>query len=238
MKYVIGRYDHFTTPSVFLKKELNRLYPHSVNRTDAIPLGVTPPNRVKNHRQGNVTRIVYMRHLLPVYGPDVLLHALKIICDRNSAVEVDMYGFESESPWVRKLAEELGILSIVHFKGWIHMDQVMPALADYDLMVMPSRAESFGVAALEAAAVGLPVVASNVGGLPEIIDNGRTGILVAPENPEALAHGILKLVENVELREKMGGAARRRVEEKYLWDENLEEMMLLYERLITGEMDL
>ncbi len=238
LKNVIGRYDYFTTASVFLKNELNRIYPHTVNRTIAIPFGVEPPDRIKNYRQGETIRIVYMRHLLPVYGPDVLLRAMKIVCNNDMAVELDMYGFEHKSPWVRKMVGELGISSIVRFKGWIHMDLVMPALADYDLMVMPSRAESFGVAALEAGAVGLPTVASNVGGIPEIIEDGRTGILVPPDNPEALADGILKLAGDAELRKKMGMSARKRVEEKFHWNNNLMEMMRLYERLIAGEMDL
>jgi glycosyltransferase involved in cell wall biosynthesis len=102
-------------------------------------------------------------------------------------------------------------------------------------MVMPSLQESFGVAVLEASAVGLPVIAGNVGGVPEVLDNNKTGLLVPPGDPEALAAAIMKLADDAELRKRMGDAGRKLVREKYLWESCLDKMTALYDSMISGD---
>ena len=96
---------------------------------------------------------------------------------------------------------------------------------------MPSRAEAFGVAALEAQACGLPVVASNVGGLPEVVRDGETGLLVPPEAPQALAAALMTLIQDPQLRADMGRNGREWVLERYEWRHNVDEMLGIYERV-------
>jgi glycosyltransferase involved in cell wall biosynthesis len=129
----------------------------------------------------------------------------------------------------------LSVSGMVEFMGWIEMDLVLERLLEYDFMVMPSLSESFGVAALDAAAVGLPVIASNVGGIPEIIKDGETGMLVPPNNPRGLAEAIMKMATDVELRKRMGTAARKRAAELFAWSDNLRAMMSLYDRAVAGK---
>lgn len=234
-KHFVRKYDYFTTPSQSLKENLIRYHPHCTNKTAVIPFGVLIPEKSVAHRNKDETRIVYMKHLLPVYGPDVLLHALQIIKSKNIGIKVDLFGFEHEAIWVKELADKLKVSSMIEFPGWIDMDLVLTTLLDYDMMVMPSRSESFGVAALEASAVGLPVVATNVGGIPEIIEDGVTGILVSPEDPQGLAEALIMLATDAGLREKMGQAGRKRASEKFEWSNNLAEIVKLYEHLISGE---
>ena len=93
---------------------------------------------------------------------------------------------------------------------------------------MPSRAESFGVAALEAQACGVPVVASRVGGLPEVVRHNETGLLVPPDNPQALAEAIAALLVDHERRAVMGAAARRWVAERYRWKDSVDMMEDVY----------
>jgi glycosyltransferase involved in cell wall biosynthesis len=104
-----------------------------------------------------------------------------------------------------------------------------------DLFVNPSRAESFGVAALEAAASGLPVVASRVGGLPEIVAEGETGLLVPPEDPAALAEALSGLIRSPERRRELGQAARARAVERYDWQRCARAMERLYEATVRRE---
>jgi glycosyltransferase involved in cell wall biosynthesis len=99
--------------------------------------------------------------------------------------------------------------------------------------VNPSRAESFGVAALEAAASGLPVVASRVGGLPEIVADGETGLLVPPEAPAALAEALRSLIRSPERRRELGKAARARAVERYDWRRCAQAMERLYEAALA-----
>jgi glycosyltransferase involved in cell wall biosynthesis len=84
-----------------------------------------------------------------------------------------------------------------------------------DILVMPSRWEGLPVAMLEACAHGLPVVASRVGGIPEVIESGITGLLVEPDDPAALAGGILTLLKDPTMRQALGAAARDRVVERF-----------------------
>jgi glycosyltransferase involved in cell wall biosynthesis len=97
-----------------------------------------------------------------------------------------------------------------------------------DLFVMPSLNEGLGVAALEAAAAGLPVVASAVGGLPEVVDDGRAGVLVKAADPHALADAIVRLAADSDRRAAMGGEARRRALENWSMQSTARRTLTLY----------
>lgn len=101
-------------------------------------------------------------------------------------------------------------------------------------MVMPSREEAFGVAVLEAAACGRPTIASRVGGVPEVIRDNETGLLVPPGDEAALAQALLRLVRDPETCRRMGEAGRALVQKEYLWNDSLNRMSQLYENVIHG----
>jgi glycosyltransferase involved in cell wall biosynthesis len=105
-----------------------------------------------------------------------------------------------------------------------------------DISVIVSNQESFGVSVIEAGACENPVVVSNVGGLPEVVEDGVTGIIVPAKNPIATADAIEKLILDKSLRESMGKAGRKRVEALYKWENNVEQMMeIYYKTLLTKE---
>lgn len=107
-------------------------------------------------------------------------------------------------------ATDLGVRDDVEFTGAVA--DVWPYLEQMDIFVLPSKHEALGIAALEAMAAGVPVVASDVGGIPEIVENDRTGLLVPPQDPRALAERIERLLTHPELAETFRVAARRSVE--------------------------
>jgi glycosyltransferase involved in cell wall biosynthesis len=107
-------------------------------------------------------------------------------------------------------------------------EQVPDVLGELDIFAMPSTAEGFGVAALEAQAMELPVVASRVHGIPDVVQHERTGILVTPGDDDRLAAAIRRLVEDKELRRELGQAGREFVEERYRWQDNASVMERLY----------
>ena len=101
-----------------------------------------------------------------------------------------------------------------------------------DLFLLPSSQESFGLAALEAMACGVPVVASRVGGLPEVIEHGRTGLLYNPEDLAGMAAGGLMLLRDSALHQRIASAARQQVVEKFCTDVVVPRYEDCYERLI------
>jgi glycosyltransferase involved in cell wall biosynthesis len=231
----LKQYDHFTTASRHLKDALNSFCPFSGDRTTVIPFGVRLSDKTKKHESKIPIRIIFAKSLQPVYAPQILLEAISIATKKNFKLTLDMYGEGELRDNLQELAVKLNISDIVSFKGWINNEILYDLYPNYDIMIMPSLSESFGVAALEASSAGLPVIASNIGGVPEVVKDGVTGILVEPGDPEKLAEAILKLASDVELRKKMGNAGREFVAQNYRWENCLKQMIELYEQLISGK---
>src|SRR5205807_2860757 len=112
-----------------------------------------------------------------------------------------------------RLAREFGIAPLVHSLG--AQEEVVPLLSIADLFLLPSAQESFGLAALEAMACEVPVVASRVGGLPEVIDHGRTGFLYAPNDLDGMAAAVLGLLKDPDVHRRVAAAALETVHVKF-----------------------
>ncbi|MCK4401029.1 GT4 family glycosyltransferase PelF [bacterium] len=131
---------------------------------------------------------------------------------------------------LESLAGEIGLREKVIFAGF--RQDINNILSIIDVFVLCSTSEALGIAILEAMACSKPVVATNVGGIPEVVDDGRTGILVPPENPQALADGIIRLLKNKEEARRMGLAGRKRVEQYFDINFTVEKTEQIYERLL------
>lgn len=127
---------------------------------------------------------------------------LIVVGDVPSRVRPDYFGS------VGRLVSQLGLAEQIIFEGF--QTDVLSRLIAFDIVVVPSLEESFGRVAVEAMLTGKPVVASNVGALPEVVLDGETGLLVEPQSPQALASAICKLIASPELREELGCAGRHR----------------------------
>lgn len=175
-------------------------------------------------------RLSFIKHLKPKYGPDYLIKAMALILAKHKNVELVMAGAGEMKKDLIQLAKLLNIYSQIRFTGPIPHQHVPLLLSQTDIFVMPSifHNETFGVAAVEAQAMGIPVVATNVGGVPEAVVHGVTGILVEPKSEQDLAEAILRLIENPELRMQMGKAGRQHVLDKYDWNVDVTAMEELY----------
>lgn len=177
-------------------------------------------------------RIVVPRRLFPKNGVDVLLRALPRIVEEVPGVEAVMIGDGPERRRLESMAVELGVGERVRFLG-AQPNARMPALlSSAQVAVIPSRMEATSVAALEAMACGLPVVASEVGGLPEIVDGG-VGRLVPPGEPLALAEAVVAVLRSPD-RAALGAEARRRVVERWSNDRLAEHHLEIYRELVGG----
>jgi glycosyltransferase involved in cell wall biosynthesis len=158
-------------------------------------------------------------------GIDVLLKALARLASDGLEPVLWIAGEGEEHSNLERLSTRLQLTKQVRFLG--QRDDVADLIQASDLVVLPSRLEGLGVAALEAMALGRPVVASNVGGLAEAIDDEHTGLLVPPEDPAALAAALARLTQDPALRRRLGDAGPQRIEAEY----HSEGMTDQYERL-------
>ncbi len=233
VKRVLKRCDYITVTSQFLKSKVEgRL--NGLTRTIAvIPFGVVFPIENSSVPVSRPFRICYLKEHKPVYGVDILIKALSRVVKEAPDVYLTIAGKENDYTGnLKKLVAENNLEKQVSFAGRIGHKKVFDFIAEHHVMAMPSRFEGFGVAAAEAAACSRPVIASNIGGIPEIIIDGKTGILVPPDDEMALAEAILKLAKNIELCGKMGRAGYEFVRQHYQWDKSLDLMCELYERVI------
>lgn len=165
-------------------------------------------------------RILAVGRLEKQKGFDYLLHAVHRLRCRNLDVEVELVGEGTESEALKGLAQELRITDKVRFRGWLTLDEVRNAMQQATIIAHPSPDLGDGVPNVikEAIALGTPVIASNVAGIPEILDNGRCGVLVPPKDVKALADAIELLLADKVMQRKYADAARDHAEKKYdLW---------------------
>jgi glycosyltransferase involved in cell wall biosynthesis len=163
-----------------------------------------------------------------------LVHLIDAIAagDLRGRVEVKIAGDGPERPNLEAHVRDRGLTASLDFAGWLDYDDVPAFLQSLDIFVLPSLFEGFGVAAAEASATGLPVIASRVQGLPDVVVDGETGILVPPADPRALAGAIESLIDNAPRRRAMGEAGREFVSERYDWTKNAADMERLYAELV------
>ena len=133
---------------------------------------------------------------------------------------------------LRKITDRLDLTDATDFVGLIPPEDMYPFIEKHHLVVIPSLREAFGVAALEAGACGRAVVASDVGGLPEVIRDGETGLMVPSNDPEKLADAIIRLASDRSRLEAMGRTGYRFVGDNYSQDKTLDMMAELYEQII------
>lgn len=222
----VARADRVCATSHFLAAEVERLHPRQVAVT---PFGVDtglfrPPERAHGDQDRFV--IGFVKTLSPAYGPDVLLRAVARLARQVPTVRLVLAGRDATGGALERLARRLGLADRVTFPGLVPHEAVPELLAGCDVFANPSVcAESFGVSILEASACGLPVVASEVGGIPEVCRHGETGLLVSPGDPDALADALLDLARDRSQRRDLGRAGRRFVEDTYPWDACVSRML-------------
>lgn len=174
--------------------------------------------------------VLCLANLVPRKGIDVLLEALALLADAER-VRLWVAGEGPLRAELEALAGRLGLAQRVRFLG--QRADKADLLAACDVLALPSRQEGLGVAALEAMAAGVAVVASRVGGLAQAVVDGGTGLLVPPEDPRALAAALQKLCDDGALRERLAAAGPARIREGFLAEQMVAAYAALYDELLA-----
>lgn len=208
--------DLFTDRTICVSKAVaDFLMKRGITRGEKVAViynGIEIP-RLTKKKMEKMKTIGFVGSLVERKGLDDLFLAMPLVISnlKPQALNLVIVGEGPEKENLKKLTKKLKIDKFVEFRGFL--DDLSTIYPTFDIYIQPSQNEAFGIAPLEAMSYGIPVVASNVGGLSELILDKKTGFLVPPKNPKALSEAIIKLLKNEKLRKKMGEAARERAKE-------------------------
>ncbi len=231
-----------TSTSQAMAVQVRELAPE-LQALSVVPFGVelqafaapAPTHTPDGTRAPGTLTIGTVKTLDGIYGIDLLLQAFALLQAQPpgpgaAALRLRIVGSGPQQAALLQLAQQLGIAQAVDFVGAVPHDQVPQELARMDIFVALSRRESFGVAVVEAGAAGLPALVSDVGGLPEVVRDGVTGLVVPGEQPQAAAAALARLVRDAALRARLGAAARAHVQQHYAWPACVQAMIALYQQ--------
>jgi L-malate glycosyltransferase len=235
--------DHVCSTSEAMARKTTSL--HAVEHLDVVPFGIDCDAFAPGPAAAPTSMITIgtVKTLAAKYGVDVLIRAFAVLRRRladgqpehAAALRLRIVGGGPDEAALRALARDEGVFDATDFVGQVPHSDVPSQLRRLDVYVALSRrdSESFGVAVLEASAVGLPVVASDVGGLPEVVVEGVTGFVVPREDVDAAADRLHGLVVDADLRRRLGDAGRMRVQEHYAWPVCVERMEGVYRTVVA-----
>lgn len=212
--------------SIYGKKLKTKVIYCGINSAKFIQRPIQQP-----FKRSNSVVILHIGSFIPVKNHKLLIEAFSNVEKLIPQTFLWLVGDGAERPKIEEMVKSKQLMGKVRFLG-IRSD-IPNILAQADIFVLCSNSEAFPVSILEAMASGLPVIATAVGGVPEAVIDGETGILVPPNNPEALSKAMLKLTTNPTFRQQMGMNARQRAISLFDINQTVRE----YERLYIEELD-
>jgi colanic acid/amylovoran biosynthesis glycosyltransferase len=193
--------------------------------------------RERGTSDSGATKLVFVGRLAEVKGIVFGIRAIRLLRDQGYDVGFSIVGDGPRREVLEAEVQRLGLEDCVTFHGRLSQSGVVKQLHMADIFVMPGvvassgATEAFGNVVLEAAATGLPVVASDVGALPEVVDDGETGFVVPSRSPEKLAEAIAELIKSPEMRARFGQKARKKAEGLAVDDDGQDRFLSLYREL-------
>jgi glycosyltransferase involved in cell wall biosynthesis len=195
------------------------------NSFEIVHYGISSRDGVRTYGD-HEPRLLCVGRLIPIKGHLVLLRALAQARTRVPGLVLEVAGRGPLEPALKSYAKELGLDESVRFLGFV--SPVQEAIERAAIVVVPSLGEGFGMVALEAMERGRPVIASAVGGLPEIVADGETGIIVPPGDADALADAIVALAADLERAARMGESGRERALAEFTPERSVRRIEELY----------
>jgi glycosyltransferase involved in cell wall biosynthesis len=197
---------------------------------EIVHYGIEPDGEPRPY-SGGVPRLLCVGRLIPIKGHIVLLRAFAQARQRVPSLQLDVAGRGPLEPALRALAKELGVDDAVRFLGYVA--PVQRAIEDSAAVDVPSRGECFGMVALEAMERARPVIAAEIGGLGELVEEGVTGYLVPAGEAESLADAMVRLASDPPGAAEMGSAGRRRALEQFLQERCTDRTELLNRQALS-----
>lgn len=178
-------------------------------------------------------RILFVGRLEPMKGVETLLDAFQEVVKRGKIdAFLQVVGSGSRERYLKRIAKGMKLLDRITFRGFVPMPDVYREFAQAPVFCGLSRSEALGNVFLEAQAAGCAVVASNVGGIPDIVKDGETGLLVKPDNAKAAADAMEQLLDDMQLRDHIAKAAIQHARD-FDWSKIAKKYAGVYEEMLT-----
>ena len=233
-KRAVAHSKHIFVVSKYWRDLLKREYAHesviAYNGLDPSDFEPLP------ERKSKVPTVLFVGGLEPRKGLEDLIRAMKLVVSGVPSVRlivVAKAGFRGTDQWsaYESLANSLGLTDRIDCHESVDQETLLGFYSDCDVLALPSKNEGWGLALMEAMACGKPVVATRVGGIPELVENGTEGMLVEAGDVKGIADSITKLLHDPALRARMGRAGKQRVKE-FSWDSTAKVVLHEYERAL------
>jgi glycosyltransferase involved in cell wall biosynthesis len=188
---------------------------------------VVPPERSGADPDPAAPRILCTGRISEAKGTFDLLRAFARVAPRYPGAVLICAG-DGQGPQLLELAASMGLSGRVACPGWLSAEEIRKEMEQATVWALPSHSEGVPMAMLEAMALGLPVVVTPVGGIPEVVQNGRNGVLVAPRDIDAIGQALLALLESPSERARLGAAARETIVRHFTLSATLDKLAALY----------
>lgn len=246
-RHLISQSQELICCSRYMAEQISSAFTVPNERLHVIPNGVDAAKfgikidagqirRIKRHYAKHGERIVsFVGRLVHEKGVHVLVGAVPKVLEKVPDVNFVIVGEGGMKDYLAKEAWDFGVADHVFFAGFVDEKTLISIYQASDAAVFPSLYEPFGITALEAMASKTPVVVSDTGGLAEIVEHEKTGIKVYVDNSDSLAWGILRILQDNGLRQKIRRDAYKKALKEYDWDEIARKTVDVYSHALTGE---
>jgi len=230
--------DFVVCISHFARSQLMKLSPHAhwskfvVSRLGVDPQVFQPP---PPKAAGGVFEVLCVGRLTPAKGQHLLVDAVGRLAREGAPIRLRLVGSGVDGPSLQRQVAALGVESTVIFEGGVNQDRIRSLYAQADAFCLPSFAEGIPVALMEAMSMEIPVLSTGITGIPELIDSGKTGLLVPPSDTDALVAALRRLIDDRDAAREMGRRAREKVCRDYDLERNVAGLADIFrQRVGTG----
>lgn len=183
----------------------------------------------KNEKYSN---LLYFGRIEHEKGIDILMKAFAGLLKEFSFLKLHLIGEGNYLGYCKHLCTDLRIENNIIFYGWKKKKEIQEIMANCDLCILPSRIESFGLTIVESMAGGIPLISTTSGAITEIVEDGRTGILIPSNDVRSLSKSIFFALKNIDKMRKMAKAAREKVKASFSWDQAAKKHIDIYKSIL------
>lgn len=227
-KRVLNRANRLIAPSSFLAEKIGALG----YEIQVIPNVIDLSRYPCQERSKISPRLIWMRSFHPIYNPEMAIKVLAQLRESEPEAILTMAGADKGlEDKVKLMAEEMNLSDVVRFAGFLDLEKKLKEFSDADIYINTNRIDNMPVSVVEARALGLPIIATNVGGLPYLIEHGENGFLVPSEDVNSMVKNIKMLLDSPELTKKISQNGRV-LAERSAWTSVRQEWEKLFEKIL------